>query len=63
MLHLLNVNNNPDFISTGTDYSQDDNTNDIEIVFENNDVTLDQQGNGGAITENYESPIIKRSKK
>lgn len=57
-----NVNNNPDFISTGTDYSQDDSTNDIEIVFENNDVTLDQQGNGGAITENYESPIIKRNK-
>ncbi len=36
---------------------------DFEIVFENSDVTLDKQGNGNAITENYESPIIKRNKK
>lgn len=36
---------------------------DFEIVFENSNVTLDKQGNGGAITENYESPIIKRNRK
>ena len=37
--------------------------NSNEIVFENTDITLDKQGNGGAITEHYESPIIKRNKK
>lgn len=36
---------------------------DFEIVIEDGDVTLDKQGNGNAITENYESPIIKRNKK
>lgn len=36
---------------------------DIEIDLGNSDVTLDRQGNGGAITEHYESPIIKRNKK
>ncbi len=49
--------NNLDYISTSNV------KDDFEIVFENSDVTLDVQGNGNAITENYESPIIKRNKK
>ncbi len=55
-----NVNTNPDFITIGNDDNQSD---DIEIVIEDGGVTLDQQGNGSAITEHYESPIIKRNKK
>ena len=51
------------FISVKNSNDNDDTNDDFEIVFENSDVTLDKQGNGGAITETYESPIIKRSKK
>ena len=44
--------------------SASDIGDDFEIVFENNDANLDtQNSNGGAITETYESPIIKRNKK
>lgn len=56
-----NVNTTPDFIKVGN--NTEDINNDFEIVFENNDVTLDRQGNGNAITEHYESPIIKRNRK
>ncbi len=54
-----NINvNTPDYVSTS------DLTDDFEIVFENPDSGLDvQNDNGGAITEHYESPIIKRNKK
>ena len=55
-----NVNTNTDFIKVGEDKLTDD---DIEIVIEDGGITLDQQGNGSAITENYESPIIKRNKR
>ncbi len=51
------------FISVKNSNDNDDSNDDFEIVFENSDVTLDKQGNGGAITETYESPIIKRNKK
>ena len=55
-----NVNTtNADFIKVGNL----DDKSDVEIVFEDASVTLDKQGNGGAITEHYESPIIKRNKK
>ena len=55
-----NVNtSNADFIKVGNI----DDKSDVEIVFEDSSVTLDKQGNGGAITEHYESPIIKRNKK
>ena len=57
-----NVNSNPNFIKVNNINDEDINK-DFEIVFENTDVTLDKQGNGGAITEHYESPIIKRNKK
>lgn len=57
-----NVNNNPNFIRVGNTIEEDDNK-DFEIVFEEREVTLDKQGNGNAITEHYESPIIKRNKK
>lgn len=56
-----NVNANPDFIKVGN--LNDTSNDDFEIVIENSDVTLDRQGNGNAITEHYESPIIKRNKK
>ena len=58
---VSNVNTTPDFIKVGN--NTEDINNDFEIVFENNDVTLDRQGNGNAITEHYESPIIKRNRK
>ena len=48
-----------DFIKVGNI----NDSSDVEIVFEDSKVTLDKQGNGGAITEHYESPIIKRNKK
>ena len=55
-----NVNtSNADFIKVGNINDKSD----VEIVFEDTSVTLDKQGNGGAITEHYESPIIKRNKK
>ena len=57
-----NVNSNPSFIKVNNINDEDINK-DFEIVFENTDITLDKQGNGGAITEHYESPIIKRNKK
>ena len=57
-----NVNSNPSFIKVNNVNDEDINK-DFEIVFENTDITLDKQGNGGAITEHYESPIIKRNKK
>ncbi len=57
-----NVNSNPNFIKVNNINDEDINK-DFEIVFENTDITLDKQGNGGAITEHYESPIIKRNKK
>ena len=57
-----NVNSNPSFIKVNNVNDEDINK-DFEIVFENTDITLDKQGNGGAITEHYESPIIKRHKK
>lgn len=57
-----NVNSNPSFIKVNNANDEDINK-DFEIVFENTDITLDKQGNGGAITEHYESPIIKRNKK
>lgn len=48
----------PDFVSAS------DLGEDFEIVFDNNNSKLDSQNsNGGAITEHYESPIIKRNKK
>lgn len=48
----------PDFVSAS------DLGDDFEIIFDNNNSKLDSQNsNGGAITENYESPIIKRNKK
>ncbi len=56
-----NINPNTNFVKVGN--TTQSATDDFEIVFENSDVTLDQQGNGNAITENYESPIIKRNKK
>ena len=52
-----NVNSNPSFIKVNNINDEDINK-DFEIVFENTDITLDKQGNGGAITEHYESPII-----
>ncbi len=57
-----NVNSNPSFIKVNNVNDEDINK-DFEIVFENTDITLDKQGNGGAITEHYVSPIIKRNKK
>ena len=55
-----NVNtSNADFIKVGNLNDKSD----VEIVFDDTTVTLDKQGNGGAITEHYESPIIKRNKK
>ena len=36
---------------------------DFEIIFEDHNSTLDKQGNGNAITEHYESPIIKKNRK
>lgn len=59
--NMSNVNSNTDFIKVGN--INEESNDDFEIVFENNEVTLDRQGNGGAITEHYESPIIKRNKK
>lgn len=59
--NMSNVNSNTDFIKVGN--INDEPNDDFEIVFENSEVTLDKQGNGGAITEHYESPIIKRNKK
>ena len=36
---------------------------DIEIIFENLEPTLDEKSTyGGAITENYENPSIKHNK-
>ena len=58
---MSNVNANTDFIKVGN--INDAPNDDFEIIFENTEVTLDKQGNGGAITEHYESPIIKRNKK
>jgi len=57
-----NVNTeDADFVKVG---GLENNNQDVEIVFDDSSVTLDKQGdNGGAITENYESPIIKRNKK
>ena len=59
--NMSNVNANTDFIKVGN--INDAPNDDFEIIFENTEVTLDKQGNGGAITEHYESPIIKRNKK
>ncbi|MDD3303713.1 MAG: TraM recognition domain-containing protein [Clostridia bacterium] len=58
-----NVNNNIEnaVISSDTDTSIPD---DFEIIFDDNEPTLDNAGiNGGAITEDYETPAIKESKK
>ncbi|MBO5476494.1 MAG: TraM recognition domain-containing protein [Clostridia bacterium] len=60
-MHESNVNNNQNYIHT-RNISNSVN-DDFEIVFDNANVTLDKQGNGNAITEHYESPIIKRNKK
>ena len=47
----------PEFISAS------DLGDDFEIVFDNNSKLDSRNTNGGAITENYESPIIKRNRK
>lgn len=57
-----NVNNNPNFIKVGN-MAEEEYNKDFEIVFEDREITPDKQGNGNAITEHYESPIIKRNKK
>ena len=59
---ISNVNTNTNYIHTRESVANS-RTDDFEIIFENQTSTLDKQGNGNAITEHYESPIIKRNKK
>ena len=59
---ISNVNTNTNYIHTRESVAKSRN-DDFEIIFENQTSTLDKQGNGNAITEHYESPIIKRNKK
>ena len=59
---ISNVNTNTNYIHTRDSVAKTRN-DDFEIVIDNASITLDRQGNGNAITEHYESPIIKRNKK
>ena len=58
---VSNVNTNTNYIHTSN--ISKSAVDDFEIVIDNASITLDKQGNGNAITEHYESPIIKRNKK
>ena len=57
------VNNPSEVFANSSNSSVDSNItdDDFEIIFDNIEPTLDSQGNGGAITEHYDTPAIKKS--
>lgn len=59
-----NIVNNPSEVFANSPNSSVDSNitdDDFEIIFDNIEPTLDSQGNGGAITEHYDTPAIKKS--
>lgn len=57
------VNNPSEVFANSSNSSVDSNItdDDFEIIFDNIEPTLDSQENGGAITEHYDTPAIKKS--